>query len=120
MSENNNNKNEKNKTDIDELLRDFGRQKDAHRESFGEIEPPKRSKRQGGNSDFQSTEASPGTQKKRDKAKQKSARKKSPKDFKTAARALFAGLAARLKSLGKKAKIVICACIAAVLSARDY
>ncbi len=116
MSENNNNQNEKNKTDIDELLRDFGRQKDAHRESFGEIEPPKRSKRQGGNSDFQSTEASPGTQKKRDKAKQKSARKKSPKDFKTAARAFFAGLAARFKSLGKKAKIVICACIAAVLA----
>ncbi len=116
MSENNNNQNEKNKTDIDELLRDFGRQKDAHRESFGEIEPPKRSKRQGGNSDFQSTEASQGTQKKRDKAKQKSARKKSPKDFKTAARAFFAGLAARFKSLGKKAKIVICACIAAVLA----
>lgn len=44
MSENNNNQNKKNKTDIDELLRDFGRQKDAHRESFGEIEPPKRSK----------------------------------------------------------------------------
>ena len=62
MSENNNNQNEKNKTDIDELLRDFGRQKDAHRESFGEIEPPKRSKRQGGNSDFKSTEVSPGTQ----------------------------------------------------------
>ncbi|UKI22781.1 MAG: hypothetical protein L6V88_11080 [Anaerotruncus sp.] len=47
MSENNNNQNEKNKTDIDELLRDFGRQKDAHRESFGEIEPPKRSKKAG-------------------------------------------------------------------------
>lgn len=104
MSENNNNQNEKNKTDIDELLRDFGRQKDAHRESFGEIEPPKRSKRQGGNSDFQSTEASPGTHQKRDKAKQKIARKKSPKDFKTAARAFLQGLRLGLNHSAKRQK----------------
>lgn len=44
MSDKNNKNN--NISDIDELLRDFGRQKDAHRESFGEIEPPQRSKRQ--------------------------------------------------------------------------
>ncbi len=126
MSENNNNQNqnenEKNKSDIDELLRDFGRQKDAHREIFGEIEPPRRSQRQGGNSGFQSAEVSPNAQKSLDKANKKSARKKtkagkkSSKDFKAAAKDFFAALAARLKSLGKKAKIIICACIAAVLA----
>lgn len=104
MSENNNNQNEKNKTDIDELLRDFGRQKDAHRESFGEIEPPKRSKRQGGNSDFQSTEASPGTQKKRDKAKQKSARKNRRRILKPRQGLFLQGLRLGLNHSAKRQK----------------
>lgn len=117
MSDKNNKNN--NISDIDELLRDFGRQKDAHRESFGEIEPPQRSKRQmatGGASSKSTISKQSGKAGKKIDASEKKLGKKTGNGFKAPAKVSLGKLSQRFKSIGKRTKVILLSCIAVLLA----